>query len=99
MGFCEEVVDEAVDECVLVWSRPLQAELESALTRRHRIGPGTKAALAAWIICRHPWQAGVVHEMGLLKEDRGGTAAKARHSTAQGWCKPAPVISESGGAR
>jgi putative PIN family toxin of toxin-antitoxin system len=47
-GFCEEVVDEAVAECDIVWSNPLRQELESILARRHKIGPATQAALAAY---------------------------------------------------
>jgi putative PIN family toxin of toxin-antitoxin system len=47
-GFCEEVLDEAVGDCVPVWSDPLKQELESLLARRHKIGPATQAALAAY---------------------------------------------------
>ena len=51
-GFCEEVVDEAVGECVLIWSNPLRQELEAVLARRHEIGPATRAALDAYVdIC------------------------------------------------
>ncbi|MBA3650572.1 MAG: hypothetical protein H0W66_03570 [Chthoniobacterales bacterium] len=46
-GFCEEVLDEAAGHCVTLWSNPLQQELESLLARRHKIGPATRAALAA----------------------------------------------------
>ena len=48
-GFCEEVLDEAVGDCSIVWSTPLQQELESVLARRYKIGPGTRAALAAYV--------------------------------------------------
>jgi uncharacterized protein len=48
-GFSEEVVDEAVAECDLVWSDPLKQELESLLTRRHKIGPATRIALEAYV--------------------------------------------------
>ncbi len=48
-GFCEEVVDEAVAECDIVWSDPLKQELESLVTRRHKIGPATRIALAAYV--------------------------------------------------
>lgn len=48
-GFCEEVVDEAVAECDIVWSEPLKQELESLLTRRHKIGPATRVALEAFV--------------------------------------------------
>ena len=47
-GFCEEVVDEAVAECDIVWSDPLKQELESLLTRRHKIGPATRITLEAY---------------------------------------------------
>ena len=48
-GFCEEVLDEAVGDCSIVWSTPLQQELESVLARRYKIGPETRAALAAYV--------------------------------------------------
>jgi uncharacterized protein len=48
-GFCEEVVDEAVGACDIVWSDPLTRELESLLTRRHKIGPATRVALEAYV--------------------------------------------------
>jgi uncharacterized protein len=47
-GFCEEVLDEAVGDCSIVWSNPLKQELESLLERRHKIGPATRAALAGY---------------------------------------------------
>jgi len=47
-GFCEEVLDEATGDCVTIWSNPLKQELELLLARRHKIGPATKAALAAY---------------------------------------------------
>jgi uncharacterized protein len=48
-GFCEEVVDEAVAECPIVWSDPLKQELESLLTPLHKIGPATRVALEAYV--------------------------------------------------
>jgi uncharacterized protein len=48
-GFCEEVADEAVGVCDIVWSDPLTRELESLLTRRHKIGPATRVALKAYV--------------------------------------------------
>jgi len=48
-GFCEEVLDEAADDCVTVWSDPLKQELESLLARRHKIGPATRTVLAAYV--------------------------------------------------
>ena len=47
-GFCEEVLDEAAADCVTIWSNPLKQELELLLARRHKIGPATEAALAAY---------------------------------------------------
>ena len=47
-GFCEEVLDEAAGDCVTIWSNPLKQELELLLARRHKIGPATEAALAAY---------------------------------------------------
>ena len=47
-GFCEEVLDEAVGDCVTIWSNPLKQELELLLARRHKIGPATEVALAAY---------------------------------------------------
>lgn len=47
-GFCEEVVDESAGTCLLVWSNQLREELEEVLTRRHKIGPATQAALSAY---------------------------------------------------
>ena len=48
-GFCEEVLDEAAGDCLLIWSNPLREELETVLTRRHKTGPATKVALAAYL--------------------------------------------------
>ena len=48
-GFCEEVLDEAVGDCVTIWSNPLKQELESLLARRHKIGPATRVALEAYV--------------------------------------------------
>ncbi len=47
-GFCEEVLDEAFSDCITIWSGPLKQELELLLARRHKIGPATRAALAAY---------------------------------------------------
>ena len=47
-GFCEEVLDEAVGDCITIWSDPLKQELESLLARRHKIGPATRASLTAY---------------------------------------------------
>lgn len=47
-GFCEDVVDEAVGACLLLWSVPLRKELEGSLRRKNKLGPGALAALAAY---------------------------------------------------
>ncbi|PYJ14567.1 MAG: hypothetical protein DME96_15520 [Verrucomicrobia bacterium] len=47
-GFCEEVLDEAAGDCITLWSNQLKQELESLLLRRYKIGPATRAALAAY---------------------------------------------------
>ena len=43
------MVDEAVAECDIVWSNALKQELESLVTRRHKIGPATRVALEAYV--------------------------------------------------
>ncbi len=48
-GFCEEVVDEAAGACELIWSDTLREEFETVLGRRHKIGPATRVALAAYV--------------------------------------------------
>jgi putative PIN family toxin of toxin-antitoxin system len=48
-GFCEEVLDETVGDSVIVWSHAMRKELETVLARRHKIGPATQAALAAYV--------------------------------------------------
>jgi putative PIN family toxin of toxin-antitoxin system len=48
-GFCEDLVDEAVAECDIVWSHPLKRELESLLTRLHKVGPATRMVLGAFV--------------------------------------------------
>jgi predicted nucleic acid-binding protein len=47
-GFCEEVVDEAAGACSIIWSRALEKEFDSVLTRRHKPGPATRAAVEAF---------------------------------------------------
>ena len=47
-GFCEEVLDEAAGECVIIWSNALREEFEAVLAR-HKMGAGTRAALAAYV--------------------------------------------------
>ena len=48
-GVCEDLVEEAAGLCDIVWSIPLQEELEAALKRKYQLGPGTQAALAAFV--------------------------------------------------
>jgi putative PIN family toxin of toxin-antitoxin system len=48
-GFCEELVDEAAGTCELIWSDTLREEFELVLERRHKIGPATRVALAAYV--------------------------------------------------
>lgn len=48
-GVCEDIVDEAAGACGIIWSTPLQAELETTLKRKLKFGPGTHAALAAFV--------------------------------------------------
>lgn len=48
-GVCEDIVDEAAGACVILWSHPLQAELETTLKRKYKLGPGTHAALASFV--------------------------------------------------
>ena len=80
-GFCEEVVDEAVGDCAIVWSKPLQAELENLLQRKNKTGPGTRAALTAFAnlcefcvpsplpkrVCRDPDDDAVLEALKLKK--------------------------------
>lgn len=48
-GFCEEVLDEAIGDCVTIWSNPLKQELELLLAPLHKIGPATRVALEAYV--------------------------------------------------
>jgi len=48
-GVCEDIVDEAAGACEIIWSAPLQAELETTLKRKFKLGPGTHAALASFV--------------------------------------------------
>ena len=47
-GVCEDLVEEAAGQCDIVWSPPLQEELEAVLKRKYQLGPGTQAALSAF---------------------------------------------------
>jgi putative PIN family toxin of toxin-antitoxin system len=47
-GFCEELVDETIDLCTIIWSPPLRAELISALRRKRLVTPTVLQAIAAF---------------------------------------------------
>jgi uncharacterized protein len=47
-GFCEELVDETIDLCTIIWSPPLCAELISALRRKRLVTPTVLQAVAAF---------------------------------------------------
>ena len=47
-GFCEELVEETIDLCTIIWSPPLRAELISALRRKRLVTPTVLQAIAAF---------------------------------------------------
>jgi len=47
-GFCEELLEETIDLCTIIWSAPLRAELIGALRRRRFITPAVLEAIAAF---------------------------------------------------
>ena len=47
-GFCEEVIEETVDLCTIVWSTPLHNELVRALRRKRLLRPAAIEAVAAF---------------------------------------------------
>jgi uncharacterized protein len=47
-GVCEDIVDSAAGVCTIIWSQPLQHELETALKRKFKLGPNTQDALAVF---------------------------------------------------
>ena len=47
-GFCEEVIEETVDLCTIVWSTPLHNELVRALRRKRLLSPAAVEAVAAF---------------------------------------------------
>ncbi len=47
-GVCEDIVDEAAGVCDILWSQPLQEELQTVLKRKHKLGPGAQAAMEAF---------------------------------------------------
>jgi putative PIN family toxin of toxin-antitoxin system len=46
-GFCEEILERAIDRCVLVWSSPLRDELKHTLTRKVKLTVQANQAIAA----------------------------------------------------
>ena len=47
-GFCEELIEETVDLCAIVWSTPLHNELVRALRRKRLLSPAAAEAIAAF---------------------------------------------------
>jgi putative PIN family toxin of toxin-antitoxin system len=47
-GFCEEIVEETIDLCTIIWSPPLRAELISALRRKRLVTPTVLETIAAF---------------------------------------------------
>jgi putative PIN family toxin of toxin-antitoxin system len=47
-GFCEELVEETIDLCTVIWSSPLRVELISALRRKRLVTPTVLQAIAAF---------------------------------------------------
>lgn len=47
-GFCEELVEETIDLCTIIWSAPLRHELVRALRRKRFLTPVVLEAIAAF---------------------------------------------------
>ena len=47
-GFCEELIEETVDLCAIVWSTPLRNELVRALRRKRLLSSGAVEAITAF---------------------------------------------------
>ncbi len=47
-GFCEELVEETVDLCAIIWSAPLHHELVQTLRRKRFLTPVVLEAVAAF---------------------------------------------------
>lgn len=47
-GFCDELIEETVDLCTIVWSSPLRNELVRVLRRKRLLSPAAVAAIAAF---------------------------------------------------
>jgi putative PIN family toxin of toxin-antitoxin system len=46
-GFCDELIEETVDLCTIVWSTPLHDELVRALRRKRLLSPAAVEAISA----------------------------------------------------
>ena len=47
-GFCDELIEETVDLCAIVWSTPLHDELVGALRRKRLLTPAAVEAISAF---------------------------------------------------
>ena len=47
-GFCEELLEETIDLCTIIWSAPLRAELVRALRRKRLFSPSVSGAITAF---------------------------------------------------
>ena len=47
-GFCDELIEETVDLCAIVWSTPLRDELVRVLRRKRLLSPGAAEAISAF---------------------------------------------------
>ena len=47
-GFCDELIEETVDLCAIVWSTPLRDELVRVLRRKRLLSPATAKAISAF---------------------------------------------------
>ena len=69
-GVCEDIVNEAAGGCVIIWSQPLQAELETTLRRKYKLDPGTHAALASFVeLCEFVVPAALPKPLGRDSDD------------------------------
>jgi uncharacterized protein len=47
-GFCDELIEETVDLCAIVWSTPLREELIRVLRRKRLLSPAAAQAISAF---------------------------------------------------
>ena len=47
-GFCDELIEETVDLCAIVWSTPLRDELVRVLRRKRLLSPAAAEAISAF---------------------------------------------------